>query len=61
MPSYAGFQTIDLNMAERFIELRSYDRRYRLVAVDRLAEGGPVPAEKPANNKPNAGKSDAVP
>lgn len=35
LPTYGGFRTLDLNMAERFIELRSHNQRVRLVAVAR--------------------------
>jgi hypothetical protein len=35
LPSYSGFRTIDLNMAEKFIELRSHNQRVRLLAVER--------------------------
>jgi len=35
LPSYSGFRTLDLNMAERFIEFRSHNQRVRLLAVER--------------------------
>ena len=37
-PAQHGLQTFELNMAERYVELRMYDRRFRLVAVDRVAD-----------------------
>jgi outer membrane protein assembly factor BamB len=34
-PSSSGFRTLEVNMAERYIEMRSYNQRVRLLAVDR--------------------------
>jgi hypothetical protein len=35
--SATNFRTLELNMAERYIELRSYNQRVRLIAVSRPA------------------------
>jgi outer membrane protein assembly factor BamB/tetratricopeptide (TPR) repeat protein len=42
----SNFRTLELNMAERYIELRSYNQRLRLIAVNRPS----------ASEKPPAGK-----
>jgi outer membrane protein assembly factor BamB len=47
-PVVNGLQTFELNMADRFLELRMFDnRRYRLLATDHVAENDPVAAPKP--------------
>ena len=33
--SASNFRSLELNMAERYIELRSYNQRVRLIAVNR--------------------------
>ncbi|MEX2285889.1 MAG: PQQ-binding-like beta-propeller repeat protein, partial [Planctomycetaceae bacterium] len=50
-PAQHGLQTFEINMAERYVELRMYDRRFRLVAVDQVAEAGPAIAPKPGEPK----------
>ena len=40
-----GYQSFDVNMADRFVELRSYNERIRLLAVNR--PDGPAEAETP--------------
>jgi hypothetical protein len=50
MPSmYSGFHSLDINLAEPSIELRSYNLRMRLVPAD-----DPVAEAKPAEAKPAA-------
>lgn len=42
----SNFRTLELNMAERYIELRSYNQRLRLIAVNRPSASATPPAGK---------------
>jgi len=44
--SASNFRTLELNMAERYIELRSYNQRLRLIAVNRPNVSTKQPAAK---------------
>ena len=44
--SASNFRTLELNMAERYIELRSYNQRVRLIAVNRSKATAKPPADK---------------
>ncbi len=44
--SASNFRTLELNMAERYIELRSYNQRVRLIAVNRPKATAKPPADK---------------
>jgi outer membrane protein assembly factor BamB len=44
--SASNFRTLELNMAERYIELRSYNQRVRLIAVNRPSGSTKPPAAK---------------
>ena len=37
VPANSSFRWLDVDMAARFVELRSYNQRLRLMAVDRRA------------------------
>ena len=40
-PSASNFKTLEVNMAEKYIELRSFNQRLRLMALDPAKTGGP--------------------
>jgi outer membrane protein assembly factor BamB/tetratricopeptide (TPR) repeat protein len=40
-PSASNFKTLEVNMAEKYIELRSFNQRLRLMASDHSRTGGP--------------------
>ena len=40
-PSASNFKTLEVNMAEKYIELRSFNQRLRLMASDPSQSGGP--------------------
>jgi outer membrane protein assembly factor BamB len=42
----SNFRTLELNMAEKYIELRSYNQRLRLIAVNRSRASERPPADK---------------
>lgn len=42
----SNFRTLELNMAEKYIELRSYNQRLRLIAVNRPSASAKPPAGK---------------
>ena len=44
--SASNFRTLELNMAERYIELRSYNQRLRLIAVNRPSASARQPPAK---------------
>ena len=60
-PAQNGLQSFEINMADRYVELRMYDRRYRLVATDQVADAVPAVASKPgaATTSPPEGAASA--